>query len=113
VIQAQVACSTANFCQQPAMSAAQAHAALDAGAAASARAQAGGADVFIGGEMGIANTTTAAALACALLGLPGACAGAGTGVDSAGVAARRRHRPAGAARLRGASDRCARLLGRP
>ncbi len=87
VIQAQVACSTANFCQQPAMSAAQAHAALDAGAAACARAQAGGADLFIGGEMGIANTTAAAALACALLGLPGvALAGAGTGVDVAGVA---------------------------
>ena len=87
VIQAQVACCTANFCQQPAMSAAQAHAALDAGAAACARAQAGGADLFIGGEMGIANTTAAAALACALLGLPGAAlAGTGTGVDSAGVA---------------------------
>lgn len=87
VIQAQVACCTANFCQQPAMSAAQAHVALDAGAAACARAQAGWADLFIGGEMGIANTTAAAALACALLGLPGAAlAGAGTGVDSAGVA---------------------------
>ena len=87
VVQAQVARSTVNFCQQPAMSAAQAHAALDAGAAACARAQAGGADVFIGGEMGIANTTAAAALACALLGLPGAAlAGAGTGVDTAGVA---------------------------
>jgi len=87
VIQAQVAFCTANFCQQPAMSAAQAHAALDAGAAACARAQAGGADLFIGGEMGIANTTAAAALACALLGLPGAVlAGAGTGIDSAGVA---------------------------
>ncbi|MHB1403749.1 MAG: nicotinate-nucleotide--dimethylbenzimidazole phosphoribosyltransferase, partial [Thiobacillus sp.] len=82
VIQAQVACGTANFCQQPAMCAAQAHAALDAGAAACARAETGGADLFIGGEMGIANTTTAAALACALLGLPGAAlAGAGTGID--------------------------------
>lgn len=87
VIQAQVACCTANFCRQPAMSAAQAHAALDAGATACARARAGGADLFIGGEMGIANTTTAAALGCALLGLPGAAlAGAGTGIDRAGVA---------------------------
>lgn len=87
VIQAQVGRCTANFCQQPAMSAAQAHAALDAGAAACARAQAAGADVYIGGEMGIANTTTAAALACALLGLPGsALAGAGTGINRAGVA---------------------------
>ncbi|MEW6413808.1 MAG: nicotinate-nucleotide--dimethylbenzimidazole phosphoribosyltransferase [Pseudomonadota bacterium] len=87
VIPAQVARGSANFSRQAAMSAAQAHAALDAGAAACARAQAGGADLFIGGDMGIANTTTAAALACALLGLPGAAlAGAGTGVDRAGVA---------------------------
>lgn len=87
VIQAQVARGTANFCRQPAMAAAQAQAALDAGAAACARARAGGADLFIGGEMGIANTTAAAALACALLGLPGAAlAGAGTGIDSVGVA---------------------------
>jgi nicotinate-nucleotide--dimethylbenzimidazole phosphoribosyltransferase len=77
VIQAQVARGTANFCLQPAMSAAQAHAALDAAAAAVARARAGGADVFIGGEMGIANTTTAAALACAV-DCWRALAGAGT-----------------------------------
>lgn len=87
VIHAQAARGTANFCRLPAMTTVQAHAALDAGAAACARARASGADVFIGGEMGIANTTTAAALACALLGLPGeALAGAGTGVDAAGVA---------------------------
>ena len=87
VIHAQVARGTANFSQQAAMTEAQAQAALDVGAAACLRAQAAGADIFIGGEMGIANTTTAAALACALLGLPGAAlAGAGTGVDSAGVA---------------------------
>jgi len=87
VIHAQAARGTANLCRQPAMTAAQAHAALDAGALACARAQANGADLFIGGEMGIANTTAAAALACALLGLPGAAlAGAGTGIDAAGVA---------------------------
>lgn len=87
VIHAQLARGTANFSQQAAMTAAQAHGALDVGAVACARAQAAGADIFIGGEMGIANTTTAAALACALLGLPGAAlAGAGTGIDNAGVA---------------------------
>ena len=87
VIHAQVARGTANFSQQAAMTDAQAHAALDVGATACLRAQAAGADIFIGGEMGIANTTTAAALACALLGLPGAAlAGAGTGIDAAGVA---------------------------
>jgi nicotinate-nucleotide--dimethylbenzimidazole phosphoribosyltransferase len=45
------------------------------------------ADVFVAGEIGIANTTVAAALACALYG--GAAAdwvGRGTGVDDAGLA---------------------------
>jgi nicotinate-nucleotide--dimethylbenzimidazole phosphoribosyltransferase len=42
--------------------------------------------VFIGGEMGIGNTTSATALACSLLGLPAAqLAGPGTGLDAAGV----------------------------
>jgi NaMN:DMB phosphoribosyltransferase len=40
--------------------------------------------------MGIANTTTAAALASRCW-LPGGAAGAGTGVDVAGVARKRRH----------------------
>jgi nicotinate-nucleotide--dimethylbenzimidazole phosphoribosyltransferase len=44
------------------------------------------ADCFIGGEMGIANTTSAAALACALLELPpSSLAGRGTGVSDDGV----------------------------
>ncbi|MDB6060116.1 MAG: Nicotinate-nucleotide--dimethylbenzimidazole phosphoribosyltransferase [Verrucomicrobiaceae bacterium] len=44
-------------------------------------------DIFIGGEMGIANTTSASALACALLNLPPQdLVGRGTGVDDAGVA---------------------------
>ncbi len=42
--------------------------------------------LVIGGEMGIGNTTTAAALGCALLGLPAAdLVGPGTGLDEAGV----------------------------
>jgi nicotinate-nucleotide--dimethylbenzimidazole phosphoribosyltransferase len=50
------------------------------------RALAAGADLFIGGEMGIGNTTAAAAVSCALLGLSGAqMAGPGTGLDAAGV----------------------------
>jgi nicotinate-nucleotide--dimethylbenzimidazole phosphoribosyltransferase len=49
------------------------------------------ADVFIGGEMGIANTTTAAALACALLKIaPQDMVGRGTGVDDNGVALKAR-----------------------
>jgi nicotinate-nucleotide--dimethylbenzimidazole phosphoribosyltransferase len=44
-----------------------------------------GADLFIAGEMGIANTTAAAAMAAAMFGGTG-WAGRGTGVDDAGLA---------------------------
>lgn len=82
-----VAASTANFCRAAAMSRAQLRAALAAGAASAEAARAAGAQLFVGGEMGIANTTAAAALACALLGrAPAELAGAGTGLDPAGVA---------------------------
>ncbi len=44
------------------------------------------ADVLILGEMGIGNTTSAAAIACALTGrLPGDVVGVGTGIDAAGL----------------------------
>ena len=82
---------TANLAEGPAMTEAQLHRALIAGANAARRAAAAGADAFVGGEMGIANTTSAAALACALLDEPpAALAGPGTGLDDAGVARKRR-----------------------
>lgn len=82
-----VAASSANVCEQPAMSAAQLQAALDAGADSVRLARADRAQLYIGGEMGIANTTAATALACALLGVaPDELAGAGTGLDAAGIA---------------------------
>lgn len=82
-----IAASTADFCEQPAMSDMQLDAALTAGADSVRAALAAGAQLFIGGEMGIANTTSAAALACALLGeTPERLAGAGTGLDRAGIA---------------------------
>ncbi|WP_130617685.1 nicotinate-nucleotide--dimethylbenzimidazole phosphoribosyltransferase [Dyella amyloliquefaciens] len=81
-----IAPQTNNFCERPAMSAVQLERALLAGAESVAAAQAAGAKLFIGGEMGIANTTSAAALACALLDeSPSSLAGAGTGLDAAGV----------------------------
>ena len=77
---------TANFAQEPAMTEDQLAAALQAGYDSAARAQLAGAQIYIGGEMGIANTTAAAALACALLKLePQQLAGPGTGLDKAGV----------------------------
>ncbi|WP_267224856.1 nicotinate-nucleotide--dimethylbenzimidazole phosphoribosyltransferase [Dyella silvae] len=81
-----IAPQTHNFCERPAMSAVQLELALRAGADSAAAAHVAGAHVFIGGEMGIANTTAAAALACALLReSPEALAGAGTGLDTAGI----------------------------
>lgn len=77
---------TANFAQQPAMTEGQLSSALQAGCDSAAKAQQSGAQLYIGGEMGIANTTAAAALACALQQLsPQQLAGPGTGLDSAGV----------------------------
>ncbi|HET7268138.1 MAG TPA: nicotinate-nucleotide--dimethylbenzimidazole phosphoribosyltransferase [Oleiagrimonas sp.] len=82
-----IAPSTANFCRQAALTQAQLQAALRAGADAVAAARSADAQLFIGGEMGIANTTAASALGSALLGLPpGQLSGAGTGLDSAGIA---------------------------
>lgn len=87
VIDARIAPMTADFTASPAMTEAQLAAALDAGREAVRRARAAGAQLFIGGEMGIGNTTAAAALACALLDQPAAeLAGPGTGLDAAGVA---------------------------
>jgi len=87
VVDAHIAPMTADFTREPAMTPAQLAAALDAGRAAVQRATQAGAQLFIGGEMGIANTTAAAALACALLGEePTALSGPGTGLDAAGVA---------------------------
>ena len=77
---------TADFTRGPAMDGAQLAAALAAGREAVAEARAGGAWLFVGGEMGIGNTTAAAALACALLDEdPARLAGPGTGLDPAGV----------------------------
>lgn len=86
VLQCNLGKGTANFVQEAAMSEEQLAAALQAGCDSAARAAASGAQLYIGGEMGIANTTVAAALACALLQLsPQQLAGPGTGLGSAGV----------------------------
>jgi len=77
---------TANFTRQPAMTEAQMNAALQAGHDSAERAAQTGTQLFIGGEMGIGNTTAAAALASALLGCGAAAlSGPGTGLDEAGV----------------------------
>lgn len=86
VRQAQIAPGTANLAREPAMSAAQLGQALAEGRAAVTRSIAAGSDLFIGGEMGIGNTTSATALACALLEQPAASlVGPGTGLDAEGI----------------------------
>lgn len=103
VIDRRVAPGTSNFCREPAMTAEQLNAGLGVGRDAAERAHAATVQIFIGGEMGIANTTAASALACALMGLPAdALVGPGTGLDARGVthkarvveAALAHHRPA-------------------
>ena len=77
---------TANFVAGAAMTSAQGELALQAGRDSVQRALAAGAQLFIGGEMGIGNTTAARALACALLDCPVVhLAGPGTGLNAAGV----------------------------
>ncbi|MEN6585411.1 MAG: nicotinate-nucleotide--dimethylbenzimidazole phosphoribosyltransferase [Sulfuricella sp.] len=77
---------TANFRRQPAMSESQLAAALQVGRDAVIQALKDDAQLFIGGEMGIANTSAATAVACALLGKSAfEIAGPGTGLDASGV----------------------------
>lgn len=81
-----IGAGTANFVEGPAMTDAQGELALQAGHDSVQRALAGGAQLFIGGEMGIGNTTAASALACALLDCPVVhLTGPGTGLNAAGV----------------------------
>jgi nicotinate-nucleotide--dimethylbenzimidazole phosphoribosyltransferase len=89
VVDRRIAGGTDNFCKGPAMNAEQCLLALQIGA--DVIDGLGSIDLFIGGEMGIANTTTAAALACAALKLlPEDMVGRGTGVDDKGMALKAR-----------------------
>jgi len=84
LIDRRIAAGTRSFLDGPAMTEAEAQTALDHGAGL-ARAAVGEALAF--GEMGIANTATAAALGHKLTGLPLAgLVGRGTGLDDAGLA---------------------------
>jgi nicotinate-nucleotide--dimethylbenzimidazole phosphoribosyltransferase len=75
---------TANLAVEPAMSVAEARAALDAGARTAAEAVAAGARSLATGDMGIGNTTPAAALVAAFCGRPPVeVTGRGTGIDDA------------------------------
>ncbi|WP_432474801.1 nicotinate-nucleotide--dimethylbenzimidazole phosphoribosyltransferase [Amphritea sp. HPY] len=86
VINRRAGAGTANLHQQDAMTPEQLAIAMNAGRESVLRAHEMSAGLFIGGDMGIGNTTSAAAIACALLGAePVDLAGPGTGLDSSGV----------------------------
>jgi nicotinate-nucleotide--dimethylbenzimidazole phosphoribosyltransferase len=77
---------TADIALGPAMSRAVAVGLIVAGAELASELAADGAGVIAVGEMGIANSTAAAALSAALLpAAPGAVCGRGTGIDAAGL----------------------------
>jgi nicotinate-nucleotide--dimethylbenzimidazole phosphoribosyltransferase len=86
VVMQRIAPGTANFSEQAAMTQSQLLEALNVGRDAVTRAQEKNMQLFIAGDMGIANTTSATAIACALLNEnPEALAGPGTGLDNEGV----------------------------
>lgn len=86
LIDAKVGMGTQNFLEAPAMTAAQCEEALARGAKLAADEIAGGSNVLGFGEMGIGNTSSAAALMSVLCELePAHCVGRGTGLDDAGL----------------------------
>jgi nicotinate-nucleotide--dimethylbenzimidazole phosphoribosyltransferase len=81
---------TANIAVGPAMTVAEADRAVEVGGRLVNEEMTPGLDVALTGDMGIGNTTAAAAVICALGGLePDAVVGRGTGVDDEGLARKR------------------------
>ncbi|MFY1698457.1 nicotinate-nucleotide--dimethylbenzimidazole phosphoribosyltransferase [Solwaraspora sp. WMMA2101] len=102
LVQARVRPGTADLASGPAMTVDEARAAIDVGLRVAADLHAAGARVLLTGDMGIANTTAAAALVAGFTGADAAeVTGRGTGVDdetyrhkvAVVAAALRRHRP--------------------
>lgn len=87
VVSHRAGCGTENFKLKPAMTISQLEIALAAGQGAISRALSHQAELFIGGEMGIANTSSASAMAAAMLDLPAHdITGAGTGLNAGQIA---------------------------
>ncbi len=85
-----IANGTRNFAHEPAMTIDEARAALAAGVARVRHHAALGTNVIGFGEMGIANTSSAACVMSRLCGAPiDECVGRGTGLDNAGLAKKR------------------------
>jgi nicotinate-nucleotide--dimethylbenzimidazole phosphoribosyltransferase len=101
IVHANVAHGTANMAEGPAMTREQCAQAVLVGVAAARDAAAAGTTLLGTGEMGIGNSTAAAALAAAFTGAdPATVVGRGTGLDDAGVA----HKAAVVARALSVND---------
>jgi nicotinate-nucleotide--dimethylbenzimidazole phosphoribosyltransferase len=86
VLYRRVGAGTRNLAREPAMSVAEVRAALEVGVEVARGAVVSGATLIGIGEMGIANSTSAAALLAACTGLrPARLAGRGAGIDDAGM----------------------------
>jgi nicotinate-nucleotide--dimethylbenzimidazole phosphoribosyltransferase len=86
LMQGKIAAGTADFTQGPAMTAAQADEAVGLGIEVVQREIARGLDLLAVGEMGIGNTTSAAAIIAAITGHSAAAVtGRGTGLDDDGL----------------------------
>jgi nicotinate-nucleotide--dimethylbenzimidazole phosphoribosyltransferase len=90
VVSSRVRRGSRNFVQEPAMTSEELESALEVGRAAARRAAEAGVDAVGLGDMGIGNTTAAAALISALTGASAAeTVGRGTGVDDRGLQVKR------------------------
>jgi len=86
LINAKIGMGTRNFLYEPAMTIVECEQALNQGVALAQAEIAQGSNVLGFGEMGIGNTSAAAAIMAVLCGLPVAsCVGRGTGLDDAGL----------------------------
>jgi len=86
LIQQRVGAGTANLAQGPAMTREQAEESIQSGIDVASEEISKGADILATGDMGIGNTTSAAAIACTLMNEPPEkIAGRGTGVDEDGL----------------------------
>ncbi|MCA1322702.1 nicotinate-nucleotide--dimethylbenzimidazole phosphoribosyltransferase [Herbaspirillum sp. alder98] len=107
LVDRKVASGTRNFCHEPAMSRAQCEQAMQHGMAL---VESLDGNVLGFGEMGIGNTTAAAALMAVFTGIDvGDCVGAGTGLDAQGIEHKRLTIERAIALHRDATDPLARL----
>ena len=89
LIQRRVVAGTADMTEGPALTRDQARRAVEVGITTARELVAAGSRCLVTGDMGIANTTAAAALICAFTGAePAEATGRGTGIDDATLAAK-------------------------